>query len=242
MLDKAGIKEYVLLYEHILRDHQIVVTSEDLHNIYQLILLTFDLDDLYDSTECLPDKSKIAKIKQAMVSLMPDRHSIALNSIDLVFEAMEEESHADLSQSLHRYLSVCGKSIGAQLITGYLASKNQVDLNIWLSDIIVKFNNDINDLIRLANDYLDVTIDVNRILAEVPQLKTIKFFHSKFEFKDYLSARYVLHKIRYYFYSIYFKCLDRENYSITINCIESVLEFAVKAYINDKKSFREPAI
>ena len=125
MLDKAGIKEYVLLYEHILRDHQIVVTSEDLHNIYQLILLTFDLDDLYDSTECLPDKSKIAKIKQAMVSLMPDRHSIALNSIDLVFEAMEEESHADLSQSLHLYLSVCGKSIGAQLITGYLASKTR---------------------------------------------------------------------------------------------------------------------
>ena len=83
---------------------------------------------------------------------------------------------------------------------------------------------------------------MSRILAEVPQLKSIKFFHSKFEFKAYLSARYILHKIRYYFYSIYFKCLDRKNYSIAINCIESVLEFAVKAYINDKKSFREPAI
>jgi hypothetical protein len=245
MLDKEGIKKYVMLYDRILRDHQIVVTAEDIHNIYQLILLTFDLDDLYDSIECSPDRIKVAKIKQAMILLMPDCHSIALNSINLVFEAMEEEAHTDLSESLHRYLSVCGKSIGAQLITGYLASKNQIELNIWLSDIIVKFNDDINDLIRLANDYLDVTVDVNRISEEVSQLKAIKFFHDKFEFKAYLSARYILHKIRYYVYSIYFRYLNtsphQADYSIAINCIESVLDFAVKAYIDDQKSFREPA-
>jgi hypothetical protein len=46
MLDKEGIKTYVMLYDHILRDHQLVVTDEDLQNIYQLILLTFELDDL----------------------------------------------------------------------------------------------------------------------------------------------------------------------------------------------------
>ena len=244
MLDKEGIEKYVMLYEQILHDRQIIVTHEDLHNIYQLILLTFDLDDLYDSITCYPDLIKIEKIKQAMISLMPNCHSIALNSIDLVFEAMEQEAHTDLSESLHRYLSVCGKSIGAQLITGYLASRNQLELNIWLSDIIVRFNDDINDLIRLANDYLDTTVDVNRRSKEVPQLKAMKFFHSKFEFKAYLSARYVLHKIRYYLYSIYFKYLnrspDQEDYSSAINWIESVLDFAVKAYIDDKKSFREP--
>jgi hypothetical protein len=273
MLDKEGIKKYVMLYDQILRDHQIIVTDKDLQNIYQLILLTFDLDDLYDSIEYspdalsvlatanpqikvehifprriekLPERIKIEKIKQAMISLMPAHNLIALNSIDLVFEAMEEEAHTDLSGSLHRYLSVCGKSIGAQLITGYLASKNQIELNIWLSDIIVKFNDDINDLIRLANDYLDTTVDVNRRSTEVPQLKAMKFFESKFEFKAYLSVRYVLHKIRYYLYSIYFKYLnsspDQQDYSITINCIESVLDFAAKAYIDDKKSFRAPAI
>lgn len=96
----------------------------------------------------------------------------------------------------------------------------------------------------MANDYLDTTVDVNRRSKEVPQLKAMKFFHSKFEFKAYLSARYVLHKIRYYLYSIYFKYLnrspDQEDYSSAINWIESVLDFAVKAYIDDKKSFREP--
>jgi hypothetical protein len=246
MLDKKGIEKYVMLYGQILRDYQIVVTEEDLHNIYRLILLTFDLDDLYDSIACSPDLIKIAKIKQAMIFLMPAHHSIALNSIDLVFEAMAEEAHTDLSESLHRYLSVCGKSIGAQLITGYLASKNQIGLNIWLSDVIVKFNDDINELIRLANDYLDITIDANRRSAEVPQLKAMKFFHSKFEFKAYLSVRYISHKIRYYLYSIYFKYLNssphQQDYSIAIDCIESVLDFGVKAYIDDKKSFREPAI
>ena len=131
MLDKEGIEKYVMLYEQILHDRQIIVTHEDLHNIYQLILLTFDLDDLYDSITCYPDLIKIEKIKQAMILLMPNCHSIALNSIDLVFEAMEQEAHTDLSESLHRYLSVCGKSIGAQLITGYLASRNQLELNIW---------------------------------------------------------------------------------------------------------------
>jgi hypothetical protein len=246
MLDKEGIEKYVMFYKQILCDHQLVVSDEDLHNIYQLILLTFDLDDLYDSIECVHDRSKIAKIKQAMISLMPNRDSIALNSIDLVFEAMEAEAHTDLSASLHRYLSVCGKSIGAQLITGYLATKNQIESNIWLSDIIVRFNDDINDLIRLANDYLDTTVDVNRISEEVPQIKAIKFFHSKFEFKAYLSVRYILHKLRYYLYSIYFKYFNsspqQQDYSIAINCIESVLDFAVKAYIDDKKSFRAPAI
>lgn len=177
-----------------------------------------------------------------MILLMPDRQPIALNSIELVFAAMDEEAHADLSESLARYLSVCGKSIGAQLITGYLASKNQVGLNIWLSQPIVKLNDEINDIIRLANDYLDVTVDVKRISKEVAQIKAINFFRSKFEFKAYLYYRYVCHKIRYYVYAIGLRCLNifsqRQDYLMAIECIESVLDFGVKAYIADKKSFR----
>jgi hypothetical protein len=266
MLDKEGIKKYVILYKDILSKRQIVVADEDLDNIYQLILLTFDLDDLYDSivggafpsenrsfdslaakadamqTGTLPDRVKLERIKQQMILLMPDRQPIALNSIELVFAAMDEEAHADLSESLSRYLSVCGKSIGAQLITGYLASKNQVGLNIWLSQPIVKLNDEINDIIRLANDYLDVTVDVKRISKEVAQIKAINFFRSKFEFKVYLYYQYACHKIRYYVYAIGLRCLNifsqRQDYLVAIECIESVLDFGVRAYIADKKSFR----
>jgi hypothetical protein len=50
MLDKEGIKKYVKLYENILSEHNIIVNNEDLDNIYHLILLIANLDDLYDST------------------------------------------------------------------------------------------------------------------------------------------------------------------------------------------------
>jgi hypothetical protein len=244
MLDKEGIKKYVSLYRDILSEHQIVVTDRDLDNIYNLILLTFDLDDIYDSIERSGDLIELEKINQKMISLMPDRQQIALHSIELVFTAMDKEAHTDLSASLARYLSVCGKSIGAQIVTGYLASKNGIELNIWLSDPLVKFNDEINDIIRLANDYLDVTVDVNRMAEEVSQIKAMNFFRSKFEFKTCLYYRYILHKIRYYLYSIGLKYLNissqRKDYLVAIECSESVLDFAVKAYIADKKSFREP--
>lgn len=267
MLDKEGIKKYVSLYRDILRKHQIVVTDRDLDNIYHLILLIADLDDLYDSilragdpqrqrrgfsndrspnslSETLRERIELEKIEQKMIALMPDRQAIALDSIELIFEAIDEEAHADLSESLTRYLSVCGKSTGAQLIAGYLASKNRIELNIWLSDPIVKSNHEINDIIRLANDYLDVTVDTVRMSEETPQIKAMNFFRCKFEFKAYLYRRYIFHKIRYYLYSIGLRYLSissqRKDYLVAIECIESVLDFAVKAYITDKKSFREP--
>jgi hypothetical protein len=283
MLDKEGIKKYVKLYENILSKHNIIVNDEDLDNIYHLILLISNLDDLYDSilhsrsvpqetsgfcpgrgyaeannnspdslsaeadatfTETLCDRIKLEKIKQQMISLMPDRQPIALNSIELVFAAMDEEAHADLSESLTRYLSVCSKSTGAQLVAGYLASKNRIELNLWLSDTIVKFNNETNDIIRLANDYLDVTVDAERMSEEVSQIKAMNFFRCKFEFKAYLYRRYILHKIRYYLYSLGFKYLNissqRRDNLVAIECIESVLDLAVRAYVTDKKSFRAP--
>ncbi len=139
-------------------------------------------------------------------------------------------------------MSVCDKSIGAQLVTGYLASKNQVELSIWLSQPIVQLNNEIDDIIRLANDYLDITVDVKRTSKEVAQIKAMNFFGSKFKFKIYLYYRYVFHKIRYYVYAIGFKYLNifsqRQDYLVAIECIESVLDFGVKAYMADKKSFR----
>ncbi len=144
MLDKEGIKNYVRLYRNILSKHQIVISDEDLNNIYKLIVLTFELDDLYDSVNRIPDKVELEEIRKGMIALMPNSHPIALTSIELVFKAMDDEAHSDLSKSLNSYLNVCSKSIGAQLVAGYLASKNCIELNIWLSSTIAKFNDEIN--------------------------------------------------------------------------------------------------
>ncbi|NBD33902.1 MAG: hypothetical protein GVY17_13295 [Cyanobacteria bacterium] len=242
MLDQEGIKHYVKLYKDILKRYKITISDEDINNIYQIILLTFQLDDLYDSFNGTPNPVALEKIRQSMISLMPNCHPIAMNAIDLVFKAMSDEAQSDLSQSLTNYLNVCGQSIGAQLVISYLASKENISLKIWFSEILVNFNDEINDLIRLANDYLDITVDVKRMSEEVSQIKAIHFFKNKFHFKCYLSYRYLIHKIRYYLYLISFSYLtfsaQSRNYRRAINCSESVLELAVKAYLTDQKSGR----
>jgi len=244
MLDQEGIKNYVTLYGEILNRHQITASDDDLNKIYNLILLIFKLDDLYDSANDVPDQVELNEIREEMIALMPNCHPIAMNAIQIVFTAMHDEAHSDLSQSLNYYLSICGKSIGAQLIASYLASKEGIDWKIWFSNLMVEFNNEINDIIRLANDYLDITVDVKRMSEEVSQIKATHFFSSKLEFKNYLCYRYFYHKIRYYLYLARFKYLNLasqwRDYLVAINCAESVLDFAVKTYITDKKSGREP--
>jgi hypothetical protein len=68
--------------------------------------------------------------------------------------------------------------------------------------------------------------------------------HCKLQFKADLYRRYILHKIRYYLYLVGFKYLQisspHQYYLLAIDCIESVLDFAVKAYLIDRRSFREP--
>jgi hypothetical protein len=242
MVNKEEVKNYVRLYRDILNQHQILVGDGDLNNIYHLIMLTFKLDDLYDSESNSPSPLEIERIKKAMISLMPNSHPIGLNAIELLFKSMNDEANMDLSQSLTQYLSVCGKSIGGQLVVGYLASQKNINLNVWFSPLMVKFNDGINDLIRLANDYLDVTVDTKRMSQEVSQIKAINFFHDKFIFKSYLYYRYIAHKLCYYFYRIRFKYLtissQGKDYIAALNCAESVLDLALKAYIWDKKSGR----
>lgn len=243
MLNKEELRNYVRLYRDILIKYNIVVSNEDISNIYALMVLTFELDDLYDAVDSFPKKDELDKIKQEMTFLMPNNHPIALNAVELVFKSMDEEANLDLSHSLTEYLSVCGKSIGTQLVVGYLASKKILDGSVWFSNTIVKFNDEIGDIIRLANDYLDVTADASRIFEEVPQIKASIFFCCKFGFKSYLYYRYVLHEIRYCLYLIGFKYLNVsslwQDYLYAINCAESVLKLAVKAYFYDKKSCRE---
>ena len=163
-------------------------------------------------------------------------------AIQLVFQAMEEESllKADRSLTLNQYLKIASRSIGAPIIMAYLVSKIQVKPSIWYSDIIVKFNNEINTLIRLANDYLDIDIDLKRSIKETPQIKAIYFFGSKFQFKRYLFCKYIIHKIHYYCCPIGFQYLKLsskwQDYYMAIACSESALDWAFKVYVMDRNS------
>ena len=242
-MNKNSILSYVKLYNNILDKHQIFLSERDLSNIYQLILLVFELDDLYDVVpQCSPNHHKLAKIKTAMISLMPNHHPLGLQAIAVVFEAMKDESllKANQSLNLNQYLKVSSQSIGAPIIMAYLASKINVATGIWYSATIVKFNNEITALIRLANDYLDTDVDLKRSINENQQIKAIDFFDSQSKFKQYLLGKYIIHKLHYYFYLIRFKYLklsakDRD-YLQAIACSESVLDWAYKVYVIDHNS------
>jgi hypothetical protein len=242
-MNKDSILGYVKLYKSILDKYQIFLSEKDLENIYQLIVLVFQLDDLYDLVGKSPELRKLATIKAAMISLIPNNNTLGLHGIEVVFQAMKDEYLLDLRESLTKYLQVCSKSIGASIITGYLASKIGLKSSIWFSDILVKFNDEINCLIRLANDYLDLTVDKQRNFEEVPRIKTAHFFANKAQFKRYLIYKYILHKIRYLIYLIRFKYLKLscywEDYCQAIFCSESVLDWAFKVYLIDRNSCQE---
>ncbi len=89
-MNKNSILSYVKLYNNILDKHQIFLSERDFSNIYQLILLVFELDDLYDAfSQYPPSDHKLANIKKAMISLMPNHHPLGLQAIALVFKAMK---------------------------------------------------------------------------------------------------------------------------------------------------------
>lgn len=242
-MNKDIILSYVKLYKNILDKHQILLCDRDLSNIYQLIVLVFELDDLYDVVEqSSPSQARLTEIKNAMLSLMPDSDYISLQAVESVFRAMKEESLLSKSKSLdlERYLEIVRQSIGAPIIMAYLVSKLKIKPSIWYLERMVSFNEEINILVRLGNDYLDIDEDEPRSNQEVFQIKAMIFFASKFHFKIYLFVKYLVHKVRYYFYLLKFKCFDltpdRQNYLKAIACSESVLDWAFKVYVIDHNS------
>lgn len=244
-MNQKIILNYVKLYQHVLERHQIFLDDRDLDNIYQLILLVFELDDLYDRAELSPPSpAKLAKIATAMTSLMPDCSSIGASAIASVFQGMQDESRLISARtlSLKRYLKVSSQSIGASIIVAYLVSKIKLAPSIWYSDTLVKFNERINILIRLANDCLDTDTDTDRSrsIEEIPQVKASSFFPGKSQLKRYLFSKYILHKLHYYVYQVKYKYLKLSphagEYWQAIACSESLLDWAVRVYVIDRNS------
>lgn len=239
-MNKDNVLGYVKLYQHILDKYHLNLAEEDFKNIYRLVELVFELDDLYDIVGKQLNSHELNKIKQEMIDLMPNNHPIGLSAIETIFQSMKDESSLDLSKSLTKYLTITSKSIGAGILTGYLASKFGLEPKIWFSEIIVKFNDEINSIIRLANDYLDLNINQQRSLEEIPQIKALNFFKSKAQFKRYLFSRYAIHKFRYLIYLIRFKYLKLfyywKDYLQAILCSESILDWAFKVYVIDRNS------
>ncbi len=243
MPNETKILNYVYLYPEILKRYGLVIGSKDLINLYQLIKLIFEIDAFYDHQERPTQQDELNRLQKAMHSLLPSSHPIMERAIALFLESIERESKLDLSCSFNQYLQVASYSIGAHLLADYLAYLLKIPVSVWFSPVITQFNQEINRLIRLSNDYLDITADQERNTQEISQLKASHFLRNPFQFKFYFLSQYLFHKLHYYFLLVVFKYLKLtpkwQDYLTSVYCAESILAWAYKVYVIDRNSCQE---
>jgi hypothetical protein len=210
------------IYCSILDRHGLVLEANDYRQLQELITLIFEIDSRYQRAECFPDRVAIANLKETMRSLFPHCSPIYEPAIERFFTAKERETNPSSRTSVERYLHISGDSIGSHLLTSQIACFLQIPPEIWLSPILTMLNGEINQLIRLANDYPDVTI------AHFPlRIKASQFFADSLTYKRYFFARYYQHQFRYWCTRLYWQYRRNGNdYTRAIHCAQSLLQWA----------------
>ncbi len=241
-INKCKIHNYVQAYGNTLKALNIPVSEQDQYNIYRLIILLGELDDLYDQkVHNFWRERELQKLRAEMSVLIPET-SLKQKTIDSLFESMRNEANNQKHSSLGQYLENSSITSGIHLIACYLASIFQLSPEIWFSRQVNTFGSEIGSIVRLANDYLDLSTSQNRLLAEASQENPLPFFPNKFCLKFFIAYKYILHKLRYYIYLMKLKYLplaQRQDYLKAINCYESVLELGFKAYFVDREACRD---
>jgi hypothetical protein len=210
------------IYRSILDRHGLVLDTNDYRQLQELIALIFEIDIRYQRAECFPDRVAIANLKETMRSIFPDCPAIYQPAIERFFTAKERETNPSIRTSLERYLHISGDSVGSHLLASQIACFLQIPPEIWLSPTLAILNGEIHRLIRLANDYPDVT------LAQSPlRIKASQFFADALTYKRYFFARYYQHQFRYWFTRLYWQYRRNGNdYTRAIHCAQSLLQWA----------------
>jgi hypothetical protein len=210
------------IYRSILDRHGLVLDTNDYRRLQELIALIFEIDIRYQRAECFPDRVAIANLKETMRSLFPHCPAIYQPAIERFFAAKERETNPSIGTSVERYLHISSDSVGSHLLTSQIACFLQITPEIWLSPTLTMLNGEINRLIRLANDYPDVTIDRSPL-----RIKASQFFADSLTYKRYFLARYYQHQFRYWCTRLYWQYRrDGNDYTRAIHCAESLLQWA----------------
>lgn len=241
-IDQIKIHNYIQAYGKTLKNLNLAISEQEQQNIYLLIILLGELDDLYDNQEREITPLELQKIKQKMLAVIPDS-LLRQKTIDSLFESMLMEAKNQQHSSLAQYLENSSITSGVHLIAGYLASIFHISSQIWYSQWVNSFGYEVASIVRLANDYLDLSTSQYRFSAEAPQENSINFFPNKLTLKLFIAYKYILHKARYYTYILGLKCLtlfcNCTNYLNAFNCYESVLQLGFKVYFVDQQSCRD---
>ena len=209
-----------------------------------MITLIFEVDSLYDAKGVSFSQSKVKSLHEKMSCLLSESSPMTQPAIERFFQAMKEESIGSTPNCLKDYLQVSRYSIGAEILSNYIAYFLQIPSEIWFSKKISQFNEEIYTLIRLANDYLDVKSDQSRIEQEKVQIKAPQFFSNLLCFKLYFYWLYVYHKLHYYYKHLNYKLCrinqpEKEHYLKAILVSESLLIWAYKVYVIDQNSVHD---
>lgn len=243
MPNQRQILHYISFYQNVLEKSGLVVSWEDLQRLIPVVNLIFEVDSLYDLEDSSLSSQKVEELQARMSQLMGDTSPLTQPAIKRFFHAMEQELTEDLGDALTDYLHISRYSIGAELLSSYIAYLLKVPPEIWFSATINRFNQDIYTLIRLANDYLDVSIEQKRLKGERMQVQATDFFSNLWLFKGYFLVRFLFHKFRYYCYLIFSKyfyfSFTKQMYLTAIICAESILTWAYKVYVTDQNSVHE---
>ena len=241
-INQIKIHNYVQAYGNTLKAFNLAVSEQDQNKIYRLIILLGKLDDLYDQkVQKFFRERELQKIRAEMTILIPGT-SLKQKTLDSLFKSMRDEANNQQHSSLEQYLENSSITIGIPLIACYLASIFQLSPEIWFSRLVNSFDYEIGSIVRLANDYLDLSTSRNRSLAEVSQENPLLFFPNKLSFKFFIAYKYILHKLRYYIHIIKLKYLpiaQRQDYLKAINCYESVLALGFKVYFLEREACRD---
>ncbi|ACK73663.1 hypothetical protein PCC7424_5315 [Gloeothece citriformis PCC 7424] len=243
MLKKLQVAHYINDYQQLLKQFNFSVSSKQLKVLFPLVTLIFEVDDLYDLKEASFSRSKVEDLREKMSLLLSESSLFTQPAIERFFEAMEAESHKNNRISLTEYLQISRYSIGAELLSNYMAYLLKISPEVWFSKEITHFREEIYTLIRLANDYLDDKGDQLRRENETEQIKARQFFSNLLFFKVYFYWHYALHKCHYYYYIIRTNlnriCHKENLYSRAIISAESILIWAYKVYVIDQNSIHE---
>jgi hypothetical protein len=241
MPNHLKIIKYIDLYRSILARHGFSIDPIDASRLHELITLIFEIDTRYERAVLYPDRVEIANLKEITRSLFPEYPEIVEPAIDRFFTAMERENDPPSGNSLNQYLEISSDSIGSHLLASQIACFLGIPAAVWLSPPIAALNREINELIRLANDYLDITVDRFGDERELPQIKAGRFLPNPFLYKLYFFSRFILHRFRYRLTALRFRFRrDGREYLRALHCSRSILEWAYRVYVIDKNSCRDP--
>jgi hypothetical protein len=138
-------------------------------------------------------------------------------------------------KNLFQYLDCSSRTLGTVLIYDYVTRELVDDREVVHGKLARKLQTLVDSFLRLANDYIDISTEVNRITNEKSQIKSYTFIKSKHLYEVILLLYYMAIK-----FIFCMKPLISYNKKLFVYCnvVQSVFEFGIDMFYLRRDSGR----